>query len=62
MSAAGSCAASAPKYTRRAAGIWSTNDLMRVAELELAQQAEVSSSGWSRTSRPAGRREKRARA
>jgi transposase len=34
--------AGAPKYTRRAAGIWSTNDLMRVAELELAQQAEAS--------------------
>ena len=25
--------AGAPKYTRRAAGIWSTNDLMRTAEL-----------------------------
>jgi transposase len=35
--------AGAPKYTRRAAGIWSTNDLMREAELELAQQAETSS-------------------
>ncbi len=34
--------AGAPKYTRRAAGIWSTNDLMREAELELAQQAEAS--------------------
>jgi len=34
--------AGAPKYTRRAAGIWSTNDLMRQAELELAQQAEAS--------------------
>ena len=34
--------AGAPKYTRRAAGSWSTNDLMRVAELELAQQAEAS--------------------
>src|SRR5881392_1516997 len=32
--------AGAPKYTRRAAGIWSTNDLMREAELELARQAE----------------------
>jgi hypothetical protein len=30
--------AGAPKYTRRAAGIWSTNDLMRTAELELACQ------------------------
>jgi transposase len=34
--------AGAPKYTRRAAGIWSTNDLMRTAELELARQAESS--------------------
>jgi hypothetical protein len=34
--------AGAPKYTRRAAGVWSTNDLMRQAELELAQQAEAS--------------------
>jgi transposase len=34
--------AGAPKYTRRAAGVWSTNDLMRVAELELARQAETS--------------------
>jgi transposase len=34
--------AGAPKYTRRAAGIWSTNELMRTAELELAQQAEAS--------------------
>ena len=34
--------AGAPKYTRRSAGTWSTNDLMRVAELELARQAEAS--------------------
>ena len=34
--------AGAPKYTRRAAGIWSTNELMRTAELELARQAETS--------------------
>jgi transposase len=34
--------AGAPKYTRRSAGIWSTNSLMRVAELELARQAEAS--------------------
>jgi transposase len=34
--------AGAPKYTRRAAGIWSTNDIMREAELELARQAETS--------------------
>jgi transposase len=34
--------AGAPKYTRRAAGVWATNELMRTAELELAQQAETS--------------------
>jgi transposase len=34
--------AGAPKNTRKAAGIWSTNELMRDAELELAQQAEAS--------------------
>jgi hypothetical protein len=34
--------AGAPKRTRRSAGIWSTNDLMRTAELELARQAETS--------------------
>jgi transposase len=34
--------AGAPKCTRRAAGIWSTNDLMRQAELQLADQAETS--------------------
>jgi transposase len=34
--------AGAPKYTRRAAGVWATNDLMRKAELELAHQAETS--------------------
>jgi Transposase IS116/IS110/IS902 family len=34
--------AGAPKYTRRAAGVWATNDLMRTAELELARQAETS--------------------
>jgi transposase len=34
--------AGAPKYTRQSAGIWSTNELMRTAELELAQQAETS--------------------
>jgi hypothetical protein len=34
--------AGAPKYTRRAAGVWATNDLMRQAELELARQAETS--------------------
>jgi transposase len=30
------------KNTRRAAGVWSTNDLMRQAERQLAQQAEAS--------------------
>ena len=34
--------AGAPKYTRKAAGIWATNDMMRDAELELARQAETS--------------------
>ena len=34
--------AGAPKNTPRAAGIWSTNQMMREAELELARQAEVS--------------------
>ena len=34
--------AGAPKNTRRAAGVWATNDLMRTAELELAHQAETS--------------------
>jgi hypothetical protein len=34
--------AGAPKHTRQAAGIWTTNELMRTAELELARQAEAS--------------------
>jgi transposase len=34
--------AGAPKYTRRAAGVWSTNEMTRTAELELARQAETS--------------------
>ena len=34
--------AGAAKNTRKAAGIWSTNELMRDAELELARQAETS--------------------
>jgi transposase len=34
--------AGAPKNTRRSAGIWSTNQLMRQAERELAQQAQAS--------------------
>jgi hypothetical protein len=34
--------AGARKYKRRSAGIWSTNQLMREAELELARQAETS--------------------
>jgi hypothetical protein len=53
--------AGAPKYTRRAAGIWSTNDLMRTAELELARQAETSYKRMSTTSKPEHRREKWAR-
>ena len=35
-------AAGAPKNTRRSAGVWSTNVMMRTAERELAQQAEAS--------------------
>ena len=34
--------AGAPKNTRRAAGVWATNELMREAEIELARQAEIS--------------------
>ena len=34
--------AGAPKNTRHGAAIWSTNDLLRTAERELAQQAEAS--------------------
>lgn len=34
--------AGAPKYTRKAAGTWSTNVMMRDAERALAQQAETS--------------------
>ena len=34
--------AGAPKNTRRAAGTWSTNEMMRTAERELAEQAELS--------------------
>jgi hypothetical protein len=34
--------AGAPKNTPRAAGVWSTNEMMRQAELELARQAELS--------------------
>jgi hypothetical protein len=34
--------AGAPKNTPRSAGIWSTNQLMRTAERELAEQAEAS--------------------
>jgi hypothetical protein len=33
--------ARAPKNIRRAAGVWSTSDLMRVAERELAEQRRV---------------------
>jgi transposase len=34
--------AGAPKNTRKAAGVWSTNDMMRDAERALAEQAEAS--------------------
>jgi transposase len=34
--------AGAPKNTRRASGVWATNEMMREAELELARQAELS--------------------
>src|ERR671934_83315 len=34
--------AGAPKYTKAAAGIWHANDMVRDAERELAQQAEIS--------------------
>jgi len=34
--------AGAPKNTRRSAGIWSPNELLRTAERELAEQAEAS--------------------
>ena len=35
-------AAGAPKNTRKAPGVWSTNVMMRDAERALAQQAETS--------------------
>ena len=55
--------AGAPKYTRRAAGIWSTNDLMRTAELELARQAETSYKRMVQDQQAGGAgEEKRARA
>ncbi len=34
--------AGAPKYSKAAAGIWHANDMVREAERELAQQAEIS--------------------
>jgi hypothetical protein len=34
--------AGAPRYERKAAGVWSTNHAMREAERQLAQQAEAS--------------------
>ena len=34
--------AGAPKRTRQGKDVWSTNDLLRTAERELAQQAEAS--------------------
>jgi transposase len=54
--------AGAPKYTRRAAGIWSTNGLMRTAELELARQAEASYKRIVQDQQAGARRGKRARA
>src|SRR5947199_5980504 len=43
--------AGAPKYTRRAKGVWSTNDLMRTAELELAREPKPPTSEWSKTNK-----------
>jgi transposase len=54
--------AGAPKYTRRAAGVWSTNDLMRDAELELAQQAETSYKRMVQDQQAGGPAKKAARA
>jgi transposase len=54
--------AGAPKYTRRAAGIWATNDLIRQAEPELARQAETSYKHTLQDQRPAHPPTKRARA
>jgi hypothetical protein len=34
--------AGAPKYAKAAAGIWHASDMVRDAERELAQQAEIS--------------------
>jgi hypothetical protein len=34
--------AGAPKNSRRAAGTWATNEMMREAERQLAEQAELS--------------------
>jgi hypothetical protein len=51
-----------PKYTRRAAGVWSTNNLMRTAELELAQQAETSYKRIVKDQQAAAPARKRARA
>ena len=55
--------AGAPKYTRRAAGIWSTND----ADAHRRARSSPSkpkrpTSGWSKTNKPADRQTKRARA
>ena len=55
--------AGAPKYTRRAAGIWSTNDLMRDRRARARPaKPRPPTSGWSKTNKPAGRRKKWARA
>jgi transposase len=54
--------AGAPKYTRRATGVWSTNDLMRTAELELARQAETSYKRMIQDQQAGAPAKKRARA
>ena len=54
--------AGAPKYARRAAGIWSTNDLTSQAEVELAQQAEASYKRMVQDQQAGGPARKRARA
>jgi hypothetical protein len=54
--------AGAPKNTRRSAGIWSTNELMRTAERELTSRPRRPTAGWSKTSAPGDQPEKWARA
>jgi hypothetical protein len=54
--------AGAPKYTRRAAGVWATNEMMRDAELELARQAESpTNNGHRPTSRRPSEKSRRGR-